>query len=266
MKDVPLNTNFLSNEHDVSNSELAEVFALKLSVPNSDHLRAVGAINNRTYNYYSKAIEGDPCKSDDFKPDKVDYQISLSLSNQYHTLKLEDMGFLNRYSMEWYNAITGELIYSTTKISGLTGNLELEYPNLSEDDAQPLLLFKLYRTVDGSFLRPEEQQGMQIMAYEMGEVINPNEKISLNQELPDKLIIKELRIYPNPSTSVIKVEVPNFSDEAMWEIKSIHGKLLLNGTTSNEVFDIDVSELSAGSYIFTLCNHNNVLNQKIIKQ
>lgn len=100
----------------------------------------------------------------------------------------------------------------------------------------------------------------------MGEAINPNEKTSLNEQVTDKLVIQELRIYPNPSTTIIKVEVPNFSDEAMWEIKSIHGKLLLNGTTSNEVFDIDVSELSAGSYIFTLFNHNDILNQKIIKQ
>jgi hypothetical protein len=176
------------------------------------------------------------------------------------------MGGLNRYTVEWYNPINGQLEGVTETRSSILGALELEYPYLTADDSRPLVLFKLYRSVDGSFLRPEEQQGMQIMAYEMGEVINQNEKTSLNQQVTDKLVIQELRIYPNPSTSVIKVEVPNFYGEAMWEIKSIHGKLLLNGTTSNEVFDIDVSELSAGSYIFTLFNPNEILNQKIIKQ
>jgi hypothetical protein len=275
MKDVPLQLfharQNVASSHNVSllkKVHLAEVFALLLKVPNSDHLRAVGAINNRTYNYYSKSqfIERDSCQlNSDIEPSS-EYLESKNIFHTTHTLKLEGMGGLNRYTVEWYNPINGQLEGVTETRSSILGALELEYPYLTADDSRPLVLFKLYRSVDGSFLRPEEQQGMQIMAYEMGEVINQNEKTSLNQQVTDKLVIQELRIYPNPSTSVIKVEVPNFYGEAMWEIKSIHGKLLLNGTTSNEVFDIDVSELSAGSYIFTLFNPNEILNQKIIKQ
>ncbi len=69
-------------------------------------------------------------------------------------IKFTNMGVFNGCQIEWINALTGEAIDTTEKISDSFGHLKLEFPDTLTGNATcPIMFFKLYR-IDATFLAP----------------------------------------------------------------------------------------------------------------
>ena len=73
----------------------------------------------------------------------------------------------------------------------------------------------------------------------------------------------KLKIYPNPTYSVLNLENLNGYEKAT--IYDINGKLLVQKVISNDVEKIDLSNLTNGIYFLRLVNKNTDIVTKIIK-
>lgn len=73
-------------------------------------------------------------------------------------------------------------------------------------------------------------------------------------------------LYPNPTNESVSVKIANFNDEStyQYQINTIDGKLMLNGTSQKERLKIDVSQLAKGSYIFVLFESGEQVGQTVL--
>ncbi|MCB0738765.1 MAG: T9SS type A sorting domain-containing protein, partial [Bacteroidetes bacterium] len=65
------------------------------------------------------------------------------------------------------------------------------------------------------------------------------------------------QIYPNPSTSTLKVTLPNVFDAWNYKIMSASGAVIQNGVFSSEQNQISIQNLANGIYQITLFNTKN---------
>ncbi|MFT6167843.1 MAG: osmotically-inducible protein OsmY [Vicingaceae bacterium] len=70
----------------------------------------------------------------------------------------------------------------------------------------------------------------------------------------------------NPTNESITVKIANFNKESnyQYQINSVEGKLMLNGTSKNQQLKIEVSELAKGSYIFVLFESGEQVGQTVL--
>lgn len=74
-------------------------------------------------------------------------------------------------------------------------------------------------------------------------------------------------IWPNPATDELNINIPYENGQMSYEIKSITGSLVQNGTLKTESAKINISNLAAGSYfIHFTSNSGSYPVQKIIKK
>ncbi|MCB0739353.1 MAG: T9SS type A sorting domain-containing protein, partial [Bacteroidetes bacterium] len=64
-------------------------------------------------------------------------------------------------------------------------------------------------------------------------------------------------IYPNPSTSTLKVTLPNVIDAWNYKIVSASGAIIQNGVFSSELSQISIQNLPNGIYQINLFNSKN---------
>jgi hypothetical protein len=73
-----------------------------------------------------------------------------------------------------------------------------------------------------------------------------------------------LKIYPNPASTEVMVELPKFNGVTSIEVRDLTGKLLLSkNAISIEKEIINVSELRKGMYIMVARQGNTTYNQKL---
>lgn len=76
----------------------------------------------------------------------------------------------------------------------------------------------------------------------------------------------EIRIYPNPTKGVLKVEIPDIGDiKPTLVVYNLQGKQLVHKTVSNQISTINLSGHPAGMYIMKIVNGQESLDWKIIK-
>lgn len=76
----------------------------------------------------------------------------------------------------------------------------------------------------------------------------------------------DIRIYPNPTQGVLKVEIPEIGDiNPTLTVFNMQGKQLINKTISNQVSTINLSNQPSGMYLMKLINGQESLEWKIIK-
>lgn len=81
-----------------------------------------------------------------------------------------------------------------------------------------------------------------------------------------KLANLEIRIYPNPTKGVLKVEIPDIGDiKPTLVVYNLQGKQLVHKTVSNQISTINLSGHPAGMYIMKIVNGQESLDWKIIK-
>jgi hypothetical protein len=81
---------------------------------------------------------------------------------------------------------------------------------------------------------------------------------------PKSNSVNSLRIYPNPASTEVMVELPKFNGVTSIEVRDLTGKLLLSkNAISIEKEIINVSELRKGMYIMVARQGNTTYNQKL---
>lgn len=94
-------------------------------------------------------------------------------------------------------------------------------------------------------------------------------KDNLNPEYFSEILSeKEVRIYPNPTDGLLKVEICGFedSDECSLAIFNMSGQQLHKKNVMNPLTDIDITSQANGMYIFHIVLNGEETSWKIIKR
>ncbi|HRP17252.1 MAG TPA: T9SS type A sorting domain-containing protein [Ginsengibacter sp.] len=79
----------------------------------------------------------------------------------------------------------------------------------------------------------------------------------------------DFQLYPNPATTQIHIKsIKNTNKPLFYYIYETSGKLVLNGKSFTDFFDINVSHLSRGMYIIKIYNgyNRNIYTEKVTIQ
>lgn len=84
----------------------------------------------------------------------------------------------------------------------------------------------------------------------------------------DKIAQSNIRIYPNPTKGILKVEIIRMEEEKPVTIQlyNMAGQLLIEKPDVIFSTDIDISNRPAGTYLLKIVSGDNVVTWKIIKQ
>jgi hypothetical protein len=75
-----------------------------------------------------------------------------------------------------------------------------------------------------------------------------------------------IKLYPNPTSDYINVNIANNNQLVNYTITSIEGRTIATGATTNNTFKINLSEESKGLYFLRINQENRNVTYKIIKQ
>ena len=75
----------------------------------------------------------------------------------------------------------------------------------------------------------------------------------------------EIHIYPNPTSSIVTIEYPQFTGMEKIIMFDIAGKQILNSTLSGNLSTIDISSFSAGIFFIKIIAQEKVFVKKLIK-
>jgi hypothetical protein len=251
-----------------------EVFYLRNNEEGEDS-KLIGAISNRTYNYFTQGEDSTYCKILRGDVDSLPiYQSPQSFSFDdlnKNQLKIKDLGFGNEFKIDWYNALTGEGFGTTIFTTNLLGNGFLQFPGtLTGNESAPILFFKMYPN-DDTFLSPLQSNEFEtslpldfvkdekISAIEMTNWVI--EVKSVNAQSSFKIVAS-----PNPTQEKINVQVMNSSETVLeWSLVNENGQSLLSGVESSIFFEIDLSYFTSGTYFLNVKSGQETCTTKIIK-
>jgi hypothetical protein len=75
-----------------------------------------------------------------------------------------------------------------------------------------------------------------------------------------------LAIYPNPSTGIVNIDIPNNEQATNICITDMTGKKVKELTLQSDVNAIDLSDLPKGMYIINIVNDKEQLQEKLVLQ
>lgn len=77
----------------------------------------------------------------------------------------------------------------------------------------------------------------------------------------------QVRIFPNPTTHYLNIQLPTYYTGALLNLYAIDGKLLSSHQVTSSNIQLDVSFLSAGGFVLKIIrNDNEIMNYQFIKQ
>jgi len=84
----------------------------------------------------------------------------------------------------------------------------------------------------------------------------------------DKIDLPNIRIYPNPTKGVLRVEIIREAEGNPIHIQlyDMSGKMLINEQNAASFTDLNISDQPAGTYILKIFSDNRTTHWKIIKQ
>ena len=98
------------------------------------------------------------------------------------------------------------------------------------------------------------------------EITASSSSLSEEKLIEAELSSLDIKIYPNPTKGVLKVEIPEIGDiKPTLVVYNLQGKQLVNKTVSNQISTINLSEQPPGMYIMKIVNGAESLDWKIIK-
>lgn len=107
------------------------------------------------------------------------------------------------------------------------------------------------------------------------EIILSQQRISSPQEMEtsikpvtDMLADKSIRIHPNPTKGMVKIEIVNLEsgDEGMVYVYSLSGQFITSSQISSSLIDMDLSNRPNGIYILSIQLNGTTSTWKVIKQ
>ena len=93
--------------------------------------------------------------------------------------------------------------------------------------------------------------------------------LAINDNLNNYTRNTSIQLFPNPTTKFLNIEsIKNTSKPLHYSIYDVTGKRLLQGSSNNDYFSVNVESLSAGVYVFKLDNayYINLTTEKIVIQ
>jgi len=74
-------------------------------------------------------------------------------------------------------------------------------------------------------------------------------------------------LYPNPTSSILSIEIQNIISNGTLEIYDMLGKQIFNQTiTSNNLSQIDVSSYNSGLYLIKISSENRTETKRFVKK
>ena len=86
--------------------------------------------------------------------------------------------------------------------------------------------------------------------------------------IPEEVNTNGFKVYPNPASQTLTVELPKDMTEATFRVVDMAGRLIFDGQrrTADQILGFDLSEIQAGIYIFEAFDNKRVLHQRFIKK
>lgn len=79
------------------------------------------------------------------------------------------------------------------------------------------------------------------------------------------LNVLNARVYPNPVTNTLIIDVPFHKEPVLFSLTDVCGKVVLKGVFTEETLELSVQDLAAGMYLLQLSGTNGTFSTKIIK-
>jgi hypothetical protein len=269
MEGIPLdNENWKAGDPIIRAGSKLEIFYLRKGEV-GPHSKMIGAISNRTYNYWTQSLGGD-CDSIYSRPDTL-YRSAQNLTHldyMFEPIVIYDLGALKDYKFEWINALTGASVAYTEQTSNLTGKLNLLFPyTLSGDTTCPIMFFKMYMK-DDTFLAPIAGDTFGITDFQFFQIDSTIKSIDKTNWV-DKTVNTDknvVTIQPNPTTSSIEVVIHTEQiNQGTFILCDESGKILLSENITSPNLFLDLSVYTAGIYYLTIEIGKERSVHKIIK-
>jgi hypothetical protein len=267
-------------EEEIENENKVEMMCIKDETNN--HQKAIGVFSNNTWNYYTDGDAIAPCNSFPFfnTANNNNGEDLKPIENIYYSdnkVKIEGMGFKNKFKIEWYDALNYTYITTTNKKSSVFGKLRLEHPVLT--GSRPLIAFKVYRESDGEFKSSENETDTVVNTiYNLptDSVLNnfvytpwsdiDKTKDDETDEYEAEQLTKKIDIFPNPTTGDCTIKFDGKIKNAIFYLISYDGIILMQEKWTENRKTIDMSVFSASIYFVIIKNEKELYTNKIIKQ
>jgi hypothetical protein len=258
-------TPFRLTGNDRSNVEatIESYILIKKSI-NNDKFEdyAIGVVFNKSFNYLTN-IENQICA------DVIEeYFDVLDPGHQYRSivgfspsssdfddaeikLKMNPSG--KKYTITYYNAVTGQLLSSYTQTKSKP---ELTLPPLSGDNSCPIVYFVVKKTDKSNELIDT------VFPEEYAKVIEQN--FNFFAPLQEKFDQIYVEIIPTVVENLIDITT-NLDGEKNVEIYSSQGILVYSTTFSDNDVSLNIPNLSIGIYIVLVKHQQSSYSQKIFK-
>jgi Secretion system C-terminal sorting domain len=239
--------------------------------------RIVGVTQANTNKFYSMIVG----KNDTIY---ASYGIGIGGFPYYASIK-PNGGFNTKFNGGGANTFTGQIPgFGNAKLILLDNNKLLVTGNYSA-------FGQIYNTADGSFhnylpdlaptlanfsnyiiknVKTNAAGDLMIVgsvdsnAVSRGLIVRLKKVISTPTALSNQLKPISIDLYPNPASNVINIDMANISSLANYNITSMDGKQIKDGTTASS--QIDISALQSGVYFLQIKSGNLLYNAKFIKQ
>jgi hypothetical protein len=262
------NENWKAGEPIVLTDNKIEVLYLRKGETGADS-KIVGALANRTFNFWSQRL-GHPCDSAEYKP--IDEYLASQNFDVYDLsdpIEIKNLGSNKPFNIEWYNAITGELLHTTGQSSNVFGKMNLVFVDtLTGNSDCPIIFFKFYPS-DDTFLSPigsNEFENVVPQEFQLAQDLIEMDATpwqdSTNTSLPF------ISVSPNPTTGVLYCKTNGNVENLTWFLVNSNGQQLAENKISSPNFIIDLSVYENGAYFLLIQDLNGGLLQsiKIVKQ
>ncbi len=86
-----------------------------------------------------------------------------------------------------------------------------------------------------------------------------------NVGIEAEISVFEVDVYPNPTTSVLFVQLTN-DGETTWKLTNVTGQVVLEGVNYEDIFQLDLSEYAPGVYMLNIQQNDNVINKRVVRK
>ena len=167
-------------------------------------------------------------------------------------------------------------LISVNLVNGSIGtvfqNTQLSYPNYNmlddeivfdaENSAGESVLATI--DVDVDKLTPIGQASILIQEAKWGKWFAQGDRDGLSSSI--EIENNNLKLYPNPVTSVLTIELEKFEENAIVEITNTLGQVIRQKTLSSNIIELSMDDLSSGIYLVKIKIGDSQYVQKVIKQ
>jgi hypothetical protein len=139
VKEFTKNINF--NEFSELYSSLSKNKLIEtIGIYDNTHQKAIGMIQNTTWNYYSNSTDG-PCKKLVIPSKKFQVFKPFKSGSKKTRIQLKSLNADKEYELMWLNPFTNKVIETVTIKSDKAGKMTLNYPELTKD--LPFVIYKI---------------------------------------------------------------------------------------------------------------------------